>query len=128
MDIKSKVRLIKKGTVEPKENVKIEMIAKPEDKTDVKFAVFRNVFQIVQGLPTIQRNRCLVCSGRMDVIQKAQEYWNKLSDKERSLCSVEAIAYEGGCGQRSKSMTLWDSMMGFNKRALTKEEMAYIRK
>lgn len=131
MDIKSKVRIIKKGTVETKRQstVNIEVVANSKVETkDVKFAVVRNIFRITQGLPDIQRSRCLVCSGRIDVVKKAQEYWNRLTDGERSLCSVEAIAYEGSKGQKADSVTLWNSLMGYNEKALSKEEMACIRR
>ena len=128
MDIQSRVRIIKKGTVEPKRQTESKVESRPKDKTEVKFAVYRNVFHLVQGFPDIQRNRCLVCSGRLDVIAKAQEYWNTLSDGERSICSVEAVAFGGGKGKSVGSVTLWNSMMGYNEKSLTKEEIAFIRR
>ena len=130
MESKPRVRIIKKGTEEVRPSSKRINMEYHTDRGEgkaVKFEVIRNVFRIVQGLPDIQRNRCLVCSGRMDVIKKAQEYWNRLTDRERSLCSIEAIAYKGGCGQKMDSVTLWNSLIGYNEKELSKDEMAYLR-
>ena len=131
MESKPRVRLIKKGTEEVRPSTKRINMEYHTDKWEgkaVKFEVIRNVFRIVQGLPDIQRSRCLVCSGRMDVIRKAQEYWNGLTDRERSLCSIEAIAHKGGCGQKMDSVTLWNSLIGYNEKELSKDEMAYLRR
>lgn len=131
MESKPRVRLIKKGTEEIRPSSKRINMEYHTDKGEgkaVKFEVIRNVFRIVQGLPDIQRSRCLVCSGRMDVIKKAQEYWNGLTDRERSLCSIEAIAHKGGCGQKMDSVTLWNSLIGYNEKELSKDEMAYLRR
>lgn len=132
--MKAGVRLIKKGTEPERKKISMSTIEpnlknnKTEKDTQTRFAVILNTFRRVHGFPEMVREVCLQCSSKLDVMTKAQSYWNNLGDKERSVSSVEAVSYKGKFTPNTSTTFYWNSMVGYNERALTKEELSFMNR
>ena len=132
--MKAGVRIIKKGTEPERKRISMSIIEpnlmnnKTEKDTQTRFAVILNTFRRSHGFPEMVREVCLQCSSKLDVMTKAQSYWNSLSDRDRSVSSVEAVSYKGKFTPNTSTTFFWNSMVGYNERVLSKEELSFMNR
>lgn len=132
--MKAGVRIIKKGTEPERKRISMSVVEpnlktdKTEKDTQTRFAVVLNTFRRSHGFPEMVREVCVQCSGKLDVISKAQSYWNSLNDRVRSVSSVEAVSYKGKFTPNTSTTFYWNSMVGYNERALSKEELSFMNR